>query len=59
MKIFLDEDQPSIEQSFVSANSHNIKKLSDRVRRKKEKEETPEKLIDFMVNNKTEWAYRL
>lgn len=59
MKIFLDEEQSSIEQSFVSANNKNIKKLSDRVRRKKEKEETPEKLIDFMVNNKTEWAYRL
>lgn len=59
MKVFLDNEQTSIEQSVVAANRHNIKKLSDRVRRKKEKDETPEKLTEFMVKNKTEWAYRL
>ncbi len=59
MKIFIDKDQPSIEQSFVYINEKKLQKLSDTVRCKKIKDDTPEKLIEFMVNNKTEWAYRL
>lgn len=59
MKVFLDKDQPSIEQSFVYINEKELQKLSDTVRCKKIKDDTPEKLIEFMVNNKTEWAYRL
>lgn len=59
MRIFIDQNQPSIEQSFVSINETNLQKLSDTVRFNKIPEDTPENLIKFMIGNKTEWAYRL
>lgn len=58
-RVFIDENNPSIEQSFVNANSNNIQELSDVVRVQKTPQDSREELIAFMANNKTEWAYRL
>lgn len=49
----------TLEPSFVNKNITKLNSLSKVVRKKKEAEETKEKLIEFMENNKTEWAYRL
>ena len=43
----------------MNKNITKLNSLSKVVRKKKEAEETKEKLIEFMENNKTEWAYRL
>ena len=62
IQIFTDEDtdnNTTIEPSFINANKKQIQSLSDAVRSKKIKKDTPEDLALFMKNNKTEWAYRI
>lgn len=59
IRIFLDDNNHTIEPSFVAANKDKLHDLSSTVRKKRNSDETTDTLIDFMSNNKTEWAYRL
>ena len=59
IRIFLDDNNRTIEPSFVAANKDKLHDLSSTVRKKRNSNETTDTLIDFMSNNKTEWAYRL
>lgn len=61
IKIFTDKDPKlnTLEPSFVKANENHLQELSDCIRRQQKKEDNFDDLVDFMKNNKTEWAYRL
>ena len=61
VRLFSEENTliHTLEPAFVRANLSNIDKLSLLVRGKVESEETEEKLSDYMVKHKTEWAQKL
>lgn len=62
IKVFCDEDSinnPTLEPSFVHANKDKLQSLSDIVREKRVETDSEENLIEFMIKNKAEWAYRL
>ncbi len=59
IRVFIDDNHTTIEPSFVAANMNRIQELSNAVRKQKKKDETESSLIDFMTDNKTEWAFRL
>lgn len=49
----------TLEPSFVKANADKLQDLSNTVRKQKVNPDTEANLIKFMIENKTEWAYRL
>lgn len=57
--VFTDSDpvNHTIEPSFVAANIDNIDSLSKLISNKQHND--AEKLINYMINHKTEWAYQL
>lgn len=61
IKLFTESDTSlySLEPSFVENNLDCLKELSNSLRLRANKDETKETLINFMENNKTEWAFRL
>lgn len=61
IKVFteLDTSLETLEPSFVNANKDKIQFLSDSLRSRKCTDDTIDKLVEYMKNNKTEWSYRL
>lgn len=61
IRMFTEQDitLKTIEPSFVARNESMLQELASVVREKKICVETKETLTEFMINNKTEWAYRL
>lgn len=61
ISIFTSKDVASstLEIAFINKNRDRFEDLANIIRKKKEKNDTVDKLQDFMLNNKTTWAYRL
>lgn len=61
IQIFTESDTSinTLEPSFVKANADKLQELSDTVRKIKVNPDTETNLVEFMKNNKTEWAYHL
>ena len=61
IQIFTESDTSinTLEPSFVNANADKLQELSNTVRKIKVNPDTEADLVEFMNNNKTEWAYRL
>lgn len=61
IKVFTEKDilLHTLEPSFVNINIERLQDLSDILRKKKVKLDSKDLLSEFMINNKTEWAYRL
>lgn len=61
IKMFTEADTNinTLEPSFVKTNAEKLQELSNTVRQKKVNPDTEADLIEFMRENKTEWAYRL
>lgn len=61
IRVFTEENitLKTLEPSFVDANDDKIQALSNIVRLRTEEEDTKEALINYMLSNKTDWAYRL
>lgn len=61
IKLFTDEniENYTLEVAFVDANRENIEKLSYILRSKRVSSETMRSLTDYLLNNKSEWSYRL
>lgn len=61
IKLFTEKDTSlnTLEPSFVNKNADKTKEMSKTFRKREKKDETEESLRDFMISNKTEWAYRL
>lgn len=59
--MFTDEniENYTLEVAFVDANRENIEKLSYILRNKRVSSETMRSLTDYLLNNKSEWSYRL
>lgn len=49
----------TLEPSFIYANTNKIQELSDFIRNKPQKHDNMESLTSYMVNNKSEWSYKL
>jgi len=61
IKIFYDtnNDLNTLEPQFVNANKSNLKTLCEIIGINHEKDNTPESIINYMMNNKTDWALRV
>lgn len=61
IRIFTDSNPLfyTLEPSFINKNTDSLDDLSATLRKKKVAEETTTSLCEFMIKNKTEWAYRL
>jgi len=49
----------TLEIAFINKNKERLADLAKIIRKKKEKDDSVDKLQDFMLKNKTTWAYRL
>ena len=61
IKMFTEADTNinTLEPSFVKTNADKLQELSNTVRQKKVNPDTEADLVEFMRENKTDWAYRL
>lgn len=61
IKVFTETNTSlkTLEPSFVEQNKEKLQDLSNVIRLRSVNPDTKDGLIAFMINNKTEWAYRL
>ena len=61
ISVFTCEDtaNSTLEIAFINKNKEKLADLAKIIRKKKEKDDSSDKLQDFMLKNKTTWAYRL
>ena len=59
MKVFIDPQYNTVEPSFIACNKQRLLDLSTVIREKRFENEDEKSLLDFMRENKTEWACRL
>lgn len=55
----VDKRDSTLEIAFINKNKDRFADLANIVRKKAEKDDNIEKLTQFMLDNKTTWAYRL
>ena len=60
-KLFTDSDisRHTLEISFIEANSDRIQDLANTILKKNKGNATKESLLSFLLQNKSEWSYRL
>lgn len=61
ISVFTCDDIASstLEIAFINKNKEKFADLANIIRKKKEIDDTVDKLQDFMLKNKTTWAFRL
>ena len=61
INIFYDTDNElnTLEPQFVNANKNNLKSLCEIIDIDYKKYNTPEQIINYMTNNKTDWALKV
>jgi len=61
ISIFADdrESLKTLEPQFVDANKANLKTLCDVIGLKHKDCDSPQRVVDYMLNNKTTWALRV
>ena len=61
VKLFTESNRKlnTLEPSFISANKENLLSLSDFFRVRKIENDTEDKLVSYLKDNKTQWSFRL